>query len=162
MIVRFSFVVDITHFLTYCIVILPSVAKVARDRMIEAWNFTESHYEPQGGLDFGSGYPSDPKCKVWMDSNLMDGVFCFPDLVRFSWGPAKKAVEAGGVACEFEGDEEEEEEKKSENDVKRQQLQMQAFVGGGGASATKTTKKRKRAAYFEKRGLRSVTTLHHG
>lgn len=40
------------------------IAKVARDRMIESFQWTEKHYEPVGGLDFGSGYPSDPKCKV--------------------------------------------------------------------------------------------------
>lgn len=130
--------------------------------MIGSWNFTESRYEAQGGLDFGSGYPSDPKCKVWMENNLADPVFCFPDLVRFSWGPAKKAVESGGANCEWEGDEEEEEKKSDSDGVKRQQLQMQAFVGGESVSKGKVTKKRKRSAYFEKRGLAAVATLHHG
>ena len=136
-----------------------AVAKVARDRMIESWTWTESHYEATN-LDFGSGYPSDPKCKRWMEGNQADPLFCFPDLVRFSWGPAKKAVETGGVNFEWEGDDEEEEKKTNSDEIKRQQLQMQAFVVG--SSMEKPMKKRKRSGYFEKRGLHSVTQLHHG
>lgn len=129
--------------------------------MIENWKFTEPSFEPEGGLDFGSGYPSDPKCKAWMEKNLADPVFCFPDFCRFSWGPAKKAVEdGGGIRMEWEGDEEEEEKKSESEDLKRQQLQMQAFVGG--LSKEKVAKKRKRSAYFENTGLRSIATLHHG
>lgn len=130
--------------------------------MIEAWKFTEHLFEPQGGLDFGSGYPSDPKCKTWMEQNFSDQVFCFPDLVRFSWGPTKKTLESTGIPCEWEGDEEEEEKKSNDDKLKRQQLQMQAFVGGTSIGQGKTSKKRKRAAYFERKGLAAVATLHHG
>jgi hypothetical protein len=76
--------------------------------------------------------------------------------VRFSWGPTKKALEQQ-VACEWEGDEEEEEEKKESQGIKRQALQMQAFMG-----KTKIKKKRKRSAYFETKGLSSVSVFHHG
>jgi ribonuclease H2 subunit A len=145
------------YLLTTVITIISAVAKVARDRMIETWKYTEQHYEAD--LDFGSGYPSDPKCKAWMEKNFKDNdnIFGFPDLVRFSWGPAKKALEEGGIPFEWEGDEEEEEEKKEEEEIKRQALQMQAFMG-----KAKITKKRKRSAYFETQGLSSVSVLHHG
>lgn len=139
---------------THLSVIVIVVAKVARDRMMETFQFTEPHYEAD--LDFGSGYPSDPKCKTWLEKNLQGNVFCFPDLVRFSWGPTKKALEQQ-VACEWEGDEEEEEEKKESQGIKRQALQMQAFMG-----KTKIKKKRKRSAYFETKGLSSVSVFHHG
>lgn len=125
--------------------------------MMESFQFTEPHYEAD--LDFGSGYPSDPKCKTWLEKNLQDNVFCFPDLVRWSWMPAKKALEQqqGGVAFEWEGDEEEEEEKKESQGIKRQALQMQAFM-----AKTTVKKKRKRSTYFETKGLTSVSVLHHG
>jgi ribonuclease H2 subunit A len=140
------------------------VAKVARDRMIEAWKWTENHYQAEGGLQFGSGYPSDPKCKAWLEKNLADPVFCFPDLVRFSWAPAKKALESGGASCEWEDDDDDQEEKKNDSDgVKRQQLQLNSFiVGSKKEKSIAIVTKKPRLAYFEKRGLRSVVQLHNG
>jgi ribonuclease H2 subunit A len=129
------------------------VAKVARDRMIESWKFTEQpNFEAVGGLNFGSGYPSDPKCQKWMESNLMDPVFCFPDLVRFSWGPARADVDEGGVKVAWEDEEDEDEAA-----IKKQQEQMKAFLGGAGSQK----KKKPRLAYFEKRRMSRVTKLTH-
>jgi ribonuclease H2 subunit A len=34
--------------------------------------------------DAGSGYPSDPKTKAWLQNNI-DQTFGYPDFVRFSW-----------------------------------------------------------------------------
>lgn len=139
------------------------IAKVARDRMIEAWKWTENHYEADGGLEFGSGYPSDPKCIAWLGKNLADPVFCFPDLVRFSWAPAKKAVKTGGINSEWEDDDDEEEKKSDSDGVKRQQLQLNSFiVGSKEKRSVATVTKKPRLAYFEKRGLRSVVQLHNG
>ena len=129
--------------------------------MIESWKWTENHYEAEGGLDFNSGYPSDPKCKAWLEKNLADPVFCFPDLVRFSWGPVKKAVENGGIAFEWEGDEDDEEQKSDSDGVKRQQLQLNSFVvGSKEKQSISAVKKKPRLAYFEKRGLSAVVQLH--
>jgi ribonuclease HII len=68
-------------------------AKVARDEITSNWVFSEKGYEPVNGREWNSGYPSDPQCKKWLQSNLMDPVFGFPDVVRFSWAPAKLALE---------------------------------------------------------------------
>ena len=142
------------------------VAKVARDTIMERWEWTEPGYEPRDGLNFGSGYPSDPKCKEWLSKNLQDGMFCFPDLVRFSWGPAKKAVEEGGIQVEWEADEDEDDEERQ--NLKGQRKRMQAFLASGGdgdGSDNQTMKlqvgaqKKARLAYFEQNKLQRVTEL---
>ena len=120
--------------------IITLVAKVTRDRIVENWKFTELHF--QADLDYGSGYPSDPKCKAWMARNMEDKLFCYPDLVRFSWGPVKDACKDKGIKVEWEADEEDE-----------QQGAMLAFVSG--AQLTK----RPRLAYFETHKLKRVAKL---
>lgn len=93
------------------------VAKESRDAMTTNWKWSESNnYEPQDSKNFGSGYPSDPACKKWLESNCnLDPPFGFPDFVRFSWGPAKNALKGEGGAAkgdpiiQWEADEEEEE-----------------------------------------------------
>lgn len=90
------------------------IAKVTRDSIVENWVWSEPGYEPEDGRNYGSGYPSDPTCKNWMDKNLSDNVFCFPDFVRFSWGPAKSAVMEKGVKVEWKADEEDENGEKED------------------------------------------------
>lgn len=119
------------------------LAKVTRDRIIENWSFTEPHFDTS--LDFGSGYPSDPKCKEWISKNLQDPVFGYPDLVRFSWAPAKDALSKNAVSVEWEADEEEDE---FERNV------MAAFMAGDGSS-----NKKPRLGYFESRKLERVVAL---
>lgn len=48
------------------------VAKVMRDELTGNWIFSEGKYYVPEVTDYGSGYPSDPKCKVWMEKNLVD------------------------------------------------------------------------------------------
>lgn len=48
----------------------------------------------------GSGYPGDPATKEWMKRNL-DPVFGWPSVVRFSWAPAKDALESSGTPVEW-------------------------------------------------------------
>lgn len=48
----------------------------------------------------GSGYPSDPKTKAWMDANC-DPVFGFPTFVRFSWGTTKTLLEKKAVQVDW-------------------------------------------------------------
>ena len=102
------------------------VAKEARDAMTNNWQWTETNnYEPKEAKNFGSGYPSDPACKKWLESNCnLDPPFGFPDFVRFSWGPAKNALKGEGEKCDniirWEADEEDEDEsggKQSSLDV---------------------------------------------
>ncbi|MBI4168023.1 MAG: ribonuclease HII [Candidatus Aenigmarchaeota archaeon] len=51
------------------------IAKVTRDSAIE--KLKEKHG------DFGTGYPSDPKCVEWLKNSLEVGKL--PDIVRHSW-----------------------------------------------------------------------------
>jgi len=57
-------------------------AKVTRDTIMHDYQFEEQ------GIEFdptmGSGYPSDPATKRWLNSNV-DPVFGFPNIMRFSW-----------------------------------------------------------------------------
>ncbi|VDB84780.1 unnamed protein product [Peniophora sp. CBMAI 1063] len=73
-------------------------AKVTRDAWIEGWLFDEEH--PLDGKkesrwkdeELGSGYPSDPKTKAWIQK-CMDRTFGYPGLVRFSWTTVKVVME---------------------------------------------------------------------
>jgi len=107
-------------------------AKVARDEITANWVFSEEHYVPQNGKEWNSGYPSDPKCKEWISSNLSDPVFGFPDVVRFSWAPTKKAIDEGAAKIKWEADDDEDDDQNqpsmanflvpSENKKKRTRL----------------------------------------
>ncbi len=109
------------------------VAKVMRDRMLKNWKYSESC--DNSTHDFGSGYPSDPKCKRWME-DLADPVFGYPDILRFSWAPSKQQLENSGVPVQFLADLDDEDEYE-------QQAGMSNFL----------QKKRKRLGYFEKRKI---------
>ncbi|KAL3932284.1 MAG: hypothetical protein SGARI_004005 [Bacillariaceae sp.] len=121
------------------------VAKVMRDRMLEQWKFSEVSNEDgaeKSLREFGSGYPSDPKCKEWMEKNsLRDSVFGFSDFLRFSWAPSKQRLEENAVPVVFEADIDDEDE-----DLQQQKKGMASFLKGG--------TKRKRFQYFEKRNIR--------
>ena len=77
------------------------MAKESRDTIIRNWKWTEKpNFQPQNSTEYGSGYPGDPKCKSWLVSNTnISPPFGFPDFVRFSWGPAKKALKEGADNC---------------------------------------------------------------
>lgn len=120
------------------------VAKVMRDRMLESWKYSESSsgFDCDITRDFGSGYPSDPKCKTWME-NLHGGkVFGYNDFLRFSWAPTKNRLEEHGVPVVFRAD-------LDDDDELEQQKGMQDFL----------QKKRKRLGYFEKRNIRVKNSL---
>ena len=42
--------------------------------------------------EVGSGYPSDPKTKGWLE-NHVDRTFGYPKIVRFSWATVKNMLE---------------------------------------------------------------------
>jgi ribonuclease H2 subunit A len=113
---------------------------------LEGWKFSEDLDDiPRG---FGSGYPSDPKCKEWM-AKLQDPLFGYGDFVRFSWAPTKnKFVEdetAVGVTFKADLDDED------ADGLIQQQKGMSSFLSGG--------KKRKRLKCFERRNLKVVSAL---
>jgi ribonuclease H2 subunit A len=139
------------------------VAKVVRDRMMDHWQYSETTIRASGltndkeDCPMGSGYPSDPVTKAWMDQNLSCPIFGFPDLVRFSWNPTKKALDPTSkegekpvVQITFEADlDEDEEHGEYSLSVKRQRDQMTTFLG-------KTTK---RYPYFQRNKLQRVTKI---
>ena len=65
-------------------------AKVPRDTLLSSWRFED----PRMGADYawGCGYPSDKDTQRWMRENL-EPVFGWPNVVRFSWGPATEVLE---------------------------------------------------------------------
>lgn len=133
------------------------VAKVTRDRMMEHWKYSERNITVSNDHPLGSGYPSDPVTKAWMTANLACPIFGFPDLVRFSWNPTKKALDPSNntennnkvvqVTFEADLDEEEAHGEYSLSVKRRQRDQMSAFLG------TKT----KRYPYFERNKIQRVT-----
>jgi len=57
------------------------LAKVTRDRLIEV-------LKKESGVDFGSGYPSDPKTKEFLRNHTEEHL----KFIRKSWAPYKKVV----------------------------------------------------------------------
>jgi len=88
-----------------------------------------------------TGYPSDPKCKNWMET-LHDPVFGYSDILRFSWAPSKQRLQEKGVPVVFRAD-------LDDDDAIEQQKGMTQFLQN----------KRKRLGYFEKRNIRVKNSL---
>jgi ribonuclease H2 subunit A len=143
-----DFIVESKADSTYKVVSASSIcAKVSRDEIIEKWKWSEENYQPVGGLAFGSGYPSDPKCKTWVASNLTDPVFCFPDFVRFSWAPAKDALKGENVAVvKWEADDE-------DGNDDELQMGLGSFLTGG----KKGAKRRKLGTFAVNKGFEYAT-----
>lgn len=144
------------------------VAKVSRDSIVENWAWSEPGYEPKDkdghghvSPTYGSGYPSDPKCKQWMEKNLVDGVFCYPDFVRFSWAPAKKAVKERGVKVLWKAEEEDENGEKEDAAQMKMNMFLQSVVtkNKNKNKSGPSKKKRRRFEYFRQARLNAVTDL---
>jgi hypothetical protein len=146
------------------------VAKVIRDRIISKWRFTERNVNETHTTNFGSGYPSDPICKEWIEEHSQkkgDPIFVLPDAVRFSWGPIKKLLSSSTdssdnvVSVIFVADENDSEDMDDDEThkvrlgIKRQQDQMNVFLGRRTMADTPP----KRLPYFEKRKLQPVLNL---
>ncbi|KAM7140715.1 thrombospondin type-1 domain-containing protein 8 isoform 3-T3 [Molossus nigricans] len=73
-------------------------AKVARDQAVKNWQFVEKLQDLD--TNYGSGYPNDPKTKVWLRKHV-EPVFGFPQFVRFSWRTAQSILEkeAESILC---------------------------------------------------------------
>jgi hypothetical protein len=142
------------------------VAKESRDTIIANWKWTEApSYEPKNCSDFGSGYPSDPKCKAWLDSNCnVHMPFGFPDFVRFSWAPVKNALNEGSDKCgpvvRWEADEDEEADESNGGT----QSKLDSFVvsrkverGSNTRNLDEFRKKKARLGIYNELGLAKVT-----
>lgn len=129
--------------------------------MSRGWKFSEPGLHEVCGQDFGSGYPSDPKCKAWLKETLKDKVFGYSDFVRFSWAPIKSRlkgeadeedVDIKAVPVVFAADLDDD-----ELEQRQSQKGMSAFLG---ASKSKNEpKKRKLSTYFRSRKLQVVSSI---
>ena len=133
---------------TYPIVSAGSIcAKVPRDTILSEWTFEDP--DVCSDREWGCGYPSDKHTKRWMEDNLHP-IFGWPDLVRFSWGPAltvlQKEPEKHG-ACVVKWPDEEEIEGSDERHG------MASFLG-----QQQATKRRKvdRVRLLHEAGLEPV------
>lgn len=151
--------------------------------MLEGWKFSEPGLnELCGGKehDFGSGYPSDPKCKAWMNESLHDCVFGYSDFVRFSWAPTKARLMPGDeqqpndetsssaesttaarmaavqpVSVVFAADLDEEEMERMQS-----RKGLSAFLDADKSTTISSGhKKRKRSSYFKSRKLQVVSAF---
>ena len=146
------------------------VAKVLRDAKIHQDSILHGH-------SMGSGYPSDPNCRAWIQAQCGQcPVFGFDasasKYVRFSWNPIqqlfatkqphdKESTNTGTRSCAasitFAADDEDDEGDNHQNQrstMKQQRQAMQSFVG-----TSTTRRKAPRYPYFAKKRLRAVTHL---
>uniref|UniRef100_H3AGP5 Ribonuclease n=1 Tax=Latimeria chalumnae TaxID=7897 RepID=H3AGP5_LATCH len=81
-----------TSFLIYFLFFpVISYSKVARDHAVKSWKFVEDLGDIN--LEYGSGYPNDPKTKEWL-AKYLDPVFGYPQFVRFSWSTAQTILDS--------------------------------------------------------------------
>ncbi|ELV14308.1 Ribonuclease H2 subunit A [Tupaia chinensis] len=118
-------------------------AKVARDQAVKNWQFVEELQDLD--VDYGSGYPNDPKTKSWLKKHV-DPVFGFPQFVRFSWRTAQAILEKEAEAVTWEDSSPEEQEGPG-------RITSYFFQEGP------RTRPRPLHRYFQERGLESATTL---
>ncbi|KAM9312878.1 ribonuclease H2 subunit A [Gastrophryne carolinensis] len=78
-------------------------AKVARDRVVKGWKFLENLEDLD--IEYGSGYPNDPKTKEWLARHL-DPVFGYPQFVRFSWSTAQSILDNKAAPVLWDDEEE--------------------------------------------------------
>ncbi|XP_057310865.1 ribonuclease H2 subunit A-like isoform X2 [Hydractinia symbiolongicarpus] len=76
-------------------------AKVARDRCLKKWIFSEGEFPEE----YGCGYPSDPKTKKWL-KDITDPVFGYPQFVRFSWSTCSNLLEKDAKEVTWDDNEE--------------------------------------------------------
>ncbi|XP_013860398.1 ribonuclease H2 subunit A [Austrofundulus limnaeus] len=123
-------------------------AKVARDRAVERWKFTENLGEVD--TDYGSGYPNDPKTKAWL-LKYLDPVFGYPQFVRFSWSTAQTLMDSQGVSVHWDDDEED-----GEKAAKRQNNRSMLSYFSAPAEGEKTHQTHR---FFTDRRLKSLNSL---
>lgn len=118
-------------------------AKVARDQAVKNWQFVEKLQDLD--IDYGSGYPNDPKTKAWLRKHV-EPIFGFPQFVRFSWRTAQSILEKEAEVVTWEDSPTEEDQ-----------------VGLGKITSYfnegHRTRPRLPHRYFQERSLESATTL---
>jgi len=74
-------------------------AKVTRDKVLHDFMFVEPNLNCT--KNWGSGYPSDPTTKQWLQENF-NQVFGYPSIVRFSWRPIEDIFVERKCEADFE------------------------------------------------------------
>lgn len=126
-------------------------AKVARDRVVKGWSFSEDMGDVEA--DYGSGYPSDPKTKAWM-LKYLDPVFGYPQFVRFSWSTAQTLMDSKGVTVHWDDDDEDGEKGAQRQNNKSMLAYFSASAGGKDQKSTHQTHR-----FFTERRLKSLEAL---
>ncbi|KAH1176530.1 ribonuclease H2 subunit A [Mauremys mutica] len=117
-------------------------AKVARDRAVKNWTFPEDLGDVR--MEYGSGYPNDPKTKEWL-AQCLDPVFGYPQFVRFSWSTAQTILESKAVPVRWDDSEDDPAQKGTRS--------VLSFF------ALKESSKRQPHRFFHERKLEPVTGL---
>uniref|UniRef100_A0A4W6FWR8 Ribonuclease n=1 Tax=Lates calcarifer TaxID=8187 RepID=A0A4W6FWR8_LATCA len=126
-------------------------AKVARDRAVKGWNFSEDLGEVD--TDYGSGYPNDPKTKAWL-LKYLDPVFGYSQFVRFSWSTAQTLMDSKAVTVHWDDDEEDGEKAAQRKNNRSMLSYFGASAGGNDQNPTHQTHR-----FFTERRLKSLDTL---
>ncbi|XP_064416802.1 ribonuclease H2 subunit A [Latimeria chalumnae] len=122
-------------------------AKVARDHAVKSWKFVEDLGDIN--LEYGSGYPNDPKTKEWL-AKYLDPVFGYPQFVRFSWSTAQTILDSKAAPVHWD-DEEEDGEKES---AKNNNQSMLSYF-----ARKKDESKPQPHRFFSERKLETLTKL---
>ncbi|CAM5169833.1 unnamed protein product [Eretmochelys imbricata] len=117
-------------------------AKVARDRAVKNWTFLEDLGDVS--VEYGSGYPNDPKTKEWL-AQCLDPVFGYPQFVRFSWSTAQTILESKAVPVRWDDSEDDPAQKGTRS--------VLSFF------ARKESSKHQPHRFFHERKLETVTGL---
>lgn len=80
-----------------CVSAASICAKVARDEILERWQFVETCLQDTNLETLGCGYPSDSTTQRWLSDNI-DYVFGFPNLIRFSWSTSAVILKKSAAA----------------------------------------------------------------
>ncbi|XP_069460231.1 ribonuclease H2 subunit A isoform X1 [Ambystoma mexicanum] len=120
-------------------------AKVARDQAVKGWKFLEDLGDV--GMEYGSGYPNDPKTKDWL-AKVLDPVFGYPQFVRFSWSTAQTILDNRAVPVHWDDSDEE-----GDKDAKKSNASMMNYL------TRKDTGKRQPHRFFHERKLEAVSDL---
>ena len=89
-------------------------AKVTRDKILDSWTFIEKGLDESISKEWGSGYPSDPNTVAWL-ADVIDPVFGFPRIVRFSWSTCETLMDKHCAKVTWD----DEIESKEGNDIRK-------------------------------------------
>uniref|UniRef100_A0A914IAU9 Ribonuclease n=1 Tax=Globodera rostochiensis TaxID=31243 RepID=A0A914IAU9_GLORO len=124
------------------------VAKVTRDDKLAEWVFEERGFiAPEEGI--GSGYPADPLTKKFIRT-MVDPVFGYPSLVRFSWKTVERVLERRAIKYTWD---------TPSLDTSKQLTLTELWSKAREKKRSPTKKGVRRHAFFTERGLSNATEL---